>query len=89
MDEHPEGASWANILGMAGNVWEWVNDWYANNYYGTSQKNNPTGPESGIYRVMRGGSWDFDKYAIRSTYRNILNLPHYTGYNVGFRCVGE
>jgi formylglycine-generating enzyme required for sulfatase activity len=42
---------------MSGNVWEWVNDWYGSTYYSSSPQNNPTGPASGVYRVVRGGSW--------------------------------
>lgn len=57
---HPVGQKKPNGLGiydMSGNVWEWVNDWYDSDYYKNSPKNNPTGPSSGQYRVLRGGSW--------------------------------
>lgn len=80
------GASWVGALDMTGNVWEWVNDWYQDNYYTISPSTNPLGPESGSYRVMRGGSWDFEQHAIRASFRNILNYPWFAGYNVGFRC---
>jgi len=51
------GASPYGALDMAGNVWEWVADWYDANYYANVPRNNPKGPTSGQYRVLRGGSW--------------------------------
>jgi formylglycine-generating enzyme required for sulfatase activity len=45
------------LYDMVGNLWEWVNDWYASGYYGTSPSSNPTGPDSGDSHVFRGGSW--------------------------------
>ena len=54
---YPTGASPYGIMDLAGNVWEWVQDWYDPNYYRTSPRNNPMGPSSGTYRTIRGGSW--------------------------------
>jgi len=69
---HPAGQKKPNGLGlydMTGNVWEWVADWYDENYYSRSPEGNPKGPDSGIGRVLRGGSCDFGPTIVRAAYR--------------------
>ncbi len=83
---YPEGASPYGVMDMSGNVWEWVNDWYDADYYDNSPDSNPTGPEDGTYRVMRGGSWGSIN-GLLTGYRNGSNLPTKTSVTNGFRCV--
>ncbi|MFC2028635.1 SUMF1/EgtB/PvdO family nonheme iron enzyme, partial [Chloroflexota bacterium] len=83
----PSGSSYYGVMDMAGNVWEFVADWYSQDYYSISPKNNPSGPISGKYRVLRGASWNSDILkGIRSTWRDYA-LQEYSIDNVGFRCV--
>ena len=86
----PGGASWCGALDMMGNVWEWVADWYGADYYANSPSRNPTGPSSGVYRVLRGGSWYTGPHAtnLPRAYRN-NDLPNLSYGYVGFRCAGD
>jgi formylglycine-generating enzyme required for sulfatase activity len=79
---YESGKSFYGAYDMAGNVEEWVNDWYGANYYQNSASSNPSGPNSGIERVSRGGSW---YYGARSAYRNGY-IPTLSTDYVGFRC---
>ena len=82
---YPDGVSPYGAYDMAGNVWEWVNDWYSDTYYKGSPSSNPLGPDSGDYRVLRGGSWDSDDDDVRSALR-YRNYPTVTYHYGGFRC---
>jgi len=79
----PAGASWADALDLSGNVWEWVADWYGS--YPSGRQVNPTGPQSGGYRVLRGGSWNNNENITRGANRD-RNTPTDAICNGGFRC---
>jgi formylglycine-generating enzyme required for sulfatase activity len=84
---YPDGASWIGAMDMAGNVFEWVNDWFATDYYASSPGDNPPGPPSGENRVLRGASWVNLESNQRTAYR-FHNLPAFRSYGIGFRCAG-
>lgn len=87
----PVGSFAPNAWGfydMHGNVWEWVSDWYANDYYAKSPIDDPQGPADGITRVRRGGSWHTWALYARSSYRNWLS-PDSRYILVGMRLVRE
>ena len=81
----PNGASVYGAWDMAGNVWEWVADWYSDSYYSVSQVLNPTGPEQGDFRALRGGSWNSSLDFVRTTAR-FRRLPDDIADTIGFRC---
>jgi len=84
---HPVGAKAPNGLGiydMSGNAWEWTNDWYQEDYYSHSPRNNPTGPSSGVERVKRGGcatGWPQNQ----RVFRRVPEQPDFRGMYNGFR----
>lgn len=98
VDALPRGASPFGVFGMSGSMWEWVSDWYQEDYYAEVAAEieagnpaiNPPGPESGITKTMRGGAWPSNnlKDRIRTTNRSSLD-PTFFSSTVGFRCVVE
>jgi formylglycine-generating enzyme required for sulfatase activity/plastocyanin len=87
---YPTGASPYGALDMAGNVWEWVNDWYQSDYYSVSPPINPPGPDSGDRKVIRGGGWHGYWYDARCAYRQAYGPPPPDSHHgfIGFRCAG-
>jgi formylglycine-generating enzyme required for sulfatase activity len=87
---YEKGISPYGAYDMAGNALEWVADWYDDGYYASSPEANPTGPQSGDFRVLRGGSWSVSDgivvFSVRSAGR-LLSNPTFTNFDVvGFRC---
>lgn len=85
----PVGSHPPNALGiydMAGNMWEWVSDWFSIDYYYLGDLYNPRGPINGIMKVRRGGSWSDSIKAMATGYRD-WSYPFSRGFNdIGFRC---
>ncbi len=81
----PGGSSFFGLLDMAGNVWEWVADWYQASYYKEMPLQNPTGPSSGSRKIVRGGGFKSTYFYLRISYRFGWD-PEYYDNNIGFRC---
>lgn len=81
------GVSPSGCYDMAGNVWEWCNDWYSNSYYSSSPLDNPLGPVTGTARVKRGGAWSSGSgsYYMRCALRAGSSTTN-RDYEIGFRC---
>lgn len=92
---HPVGQKKPNALGffdMNGNVWEWVADWFHPDYYEISSQsapiNDPQGPMTGQFVILRGGSFEDDPFYLRSAARYWYQ-PDLRNRNLGFRCAGN
>jgi formylglycine-generating enzyme required for sulfatase activity len=88
---HPAGTKKPNELGiydMSGNVIEWCSDWYSEDYYQQSPSENPQGPDYGVLKSFRGGSFGNELSRIRTTHRGSTD-PSFTGFSIGFRIVKD
>jgi formylglycine-generating enzyme required for sulfatase activity len=87
----PSGASPYGVLNMAGNVAEWVSDWYDPRFYGRPEATiaDPTGPAAGTEKVVRGGSWDAVPFFARTVHRQSWDPSAVPTAWIGFRCVED
>ena len=83
---YPAGQSWVGAYDMAGNVWEWMADWFSDRYHHSGDTVDPAGPSTGIEKVLRGGSWNMPHIFSRTAYRDGV-LPDSWSSIIGFRVV--
>ena len=74
------------LYDMIGNVMEWTNDWYEQNYYIFMPKKNPKGPETGLYKSVRGAGWADRLGELTTTFYRNFSDPELRAYTIGFRC---
>ena len=82
---YPAGKSFYGALDMAGNVWEWVRDWYDDKYYASSPARNPENTTESGARILRGGSWNNEVLDLRASNR-LSSIPVKRDEVFGFRC---
>ncbi|MFH0796266.1 MAG: SUMF1/EgtB/PvdO family nonheme iron enzyme [Candidatus Omnitrophota bacterium] len=85
---YENGTSPFGLYDMAGNVWEWCRDWYDANYYQNSPTEDPEGPPTGSFRVLRGGSWGIDANYCRPASRDWIAPTNWLSLD-GFRCASS
>jgi iron(II)-dependent oxidoreductase len=88
VDKYENGESPYGVGQMAGNVAEWVNDWYEPEYYRTAPDRNPQGPSTGSHRAFRGGGWIDSTPTVRTAQRN-GTAPETAANWLGFRCAAD
>lgn len=87
VSNYPTGASPYGVLDMAGNNWEWTNDWYSSDYYSVSPTNNPLGPDTGTNKVVRGSGWySSGDDLLRTANRSNSDPNRRIDFILGFRC---
>ena len=74
------------LYDMGGNVYEWVSDWYQEDYYSVSPANDPQGPANGPAKVLRGGAWNLFTDSLRVSRRDFYLGPVVVNFSIGFRC---
>jgi hypothetical protein len=79
-------ALWNGVYDMIGNVIEWTNDWYDLGYYAFMPKQNPKGPDAGMYRSVRGGGWAEGRGEKLANYYRNFSDPETRSSTIGFRC---
>jgi formylglycine-generating enzyme required for sulfatase activity len=82
------GKSPYGVYDVAGNVWEWVADWYSADYYSHSPRKNPRGPENGTHRVLRSSGWQVETPQVR-IFTRIQSKPLNRDHSTGFRCARD
>ncbi|MEL6405627.1 MAG: SUMF1/EgtB/PvdO family nonheme iron enzyme [Chloroflexota bacterium] len=83
---YEDGQSWVGAYDMAGNVWEWTDDWFLDVYHQSESAIDPVAPERGIEKVLRGGSWNMPYIFSRTAYRDGVLPDSWSGI-IGFRMV--
>ena len=83
VESHPGDVSWSSVWGMSGNVSEWVADWLGD--YASQAESNPTGPETGSEKMVKGCSWFFHPTYCRGAARPSISPDTRFDY-LGFRC---
>ncbi|MBS0150657.1 MAG: SUMF1/EgtB/PvdO family nonheme iron enzyme [Nitrospira sp.] len=82
------GKSPYGVYDVVGNVWEWVNDWYDARYYEKSPSKNPTGPQEGTKKVIRGAGWQNETPTVR-IFTRVDSDPTMRNESTGFRCAAD